>query len=189
MSVADGQRVGANRGRFMTQCRSGLKITWITGIFLFTIFTFGCQKDVGAGPAAPDFSLPDLSGKMVTLKQYRGKIIILDFWATWCPPCRAAIPELVKLQKKYRDRGLIVLGISVDDKRSVDNAYLRSFGKQFNINYSILRYNLKVIEAYFGREAPALPTIYVIDRQGQLRDKFVGFNPDGVRNSLERLFK
>ena len=174
----------------MVQRKSNFKVTArMAGILFLTLFIFGCEKDVGAGPMAPDFSLPDLTGKMVTLKQYRGKVVVLDFWATWCPPCRAAIPELVKLQDKYRDNGLIVLGISTDDTQNVNNEYLRLFCGKFKINYSILRYNHKVLEAYFGRKAAALPTIYVIDREGQVRNKFVGFSPDGVQKALERLFK
>ncbi len=159
------------------------------GLLLFCFFSFGCQEEVGAGPKAPDFSLPDLSGKTVTLKQYRGSVVVLDFWATWCPPCRASIPELVELQKKYKDNGLVILGISTDDTRKVDNAYLRAFCEKFKINYAILRFDLDVIDAYFGREAPAIPTLYVIDRVGQVRDKFQGFSPDALEKSLKRLFE
>lgn len=162
--------------------------TLATGLILFFLFCFGCQKEVGAGPKAPDFSLPDLSGKTVTLKQYRGSVVVLDFWATWCPPCRASIPELVKLQEKYKDKGLVILGITTDDKGKVNNAYLQSFCEKFKINYSILRYDIKVIQDYFGNQAPALPTMYVIDREGQVRDKFEGFSDDALKNSLERLF-
>ncbi len=162
---------------------------WIIGLFLFSLSSFGCQKEVGAGPQAPDFSLPDLSGKTVTLKQYRDNVVILDFWATWCPPCRASIPELVKLQERYKDKGLVVLGISTDDQRKVNNEYLRSFCEKFKVNYKILRYDFKVIEAYFGRQAPSLPTMYVIDRQGQVRDKFVGHDPEGLQKSIAGLCK
>jgi len=162
---------------------------WIVGFISVFLFSFGCQKEVAAGPKAPDFSLPDLSGKTVTLEQYRGSVVILDFWATWCPPCRASIPELVKLQDKYKDKGLVILGISTDDQRKVNNEYLRSFCEKFKINYRVLRYDYKVIEAYFGNQAPAIPTMYVIDREGQVRDKFVGFTPEDLQKSLDKLFK
>ena len=163
-----------------------IRIIVIISIFLLC---FGCQKEVGAVPKAPDFSLPDLSGKTVTLEQYRGSVVVLDFWATWCPPCRASIPELVKLQDKYKDDGLVVLGISTDDQRKVNNAYLRSFCDKFKINYRVLRYDYKVIEAYFGNQAPALPTMYVIDREGHVRDKLVGFTLEDLQKSLNKLFK
>ncbi|SPD73895.1 Thiol-disulfide isomerase-like protein [uncultured Desulfobacterium sp.] len=156
-------------------------------VLAFTIF--GCKSDIAAGPAAPDFSLKDLSDKTVTLKQYRGSIVVLDFWATWCPPCRAAIPELVAMQEKYRDKKLAVIGISMDDPRKVTNEYLRSFSEKFNINYIILRFDLKVVEDYFGAQAPALPTLYIIDRDGQVRDKLVGFDPDALQSAVERLLK
>ena len=68
---------------------------------------------------APDFSLPDLSGKTVSLEQFRGKVVLLDFWATWCPPCRMTIPLLINLQEQYGKKGLIILGVSIDDPRKV----------------------------------------------------------------------
>ena len=161
--------------------------TWTTCLSLFCFFSLGCQNEVGAGPKAPDFSLPDLSGKIVTLEQYRGSVVVVDFWATWCPPCRASIPELVKLQEKYKDKGLVILGISTDAPQKVTDENLRSFCKKFKVNYVILRYDFKVIEAYFGKQAPALPTMYVIDREGQVRDRFEGFSSDALQKSLERL--
>ena len=138
------------------------------------IFLFGCKNEVGAGPMAPDFSLKDLSGKEVTLKQFRGSVVILDFWASWCPPCRAAIPELVGLQEKYKKKGLIVLGISLDNPKRVTDEYLQAFGERFKINYPIMRFNLDVVENYFGRQAPSLPTMYVIDRVGQVTQLIAG---------------
>ena len=162
---------------------------WIVSLLLFSLFSLGCQNEVGAGPKAPDFSLPDLSGKMVTLKQFHGSVVIVDFWATWCPPCRVSLPELVNLQEKYKNKGLVVLGISTDDPRNVSNEYLKSFCEKFKINYTVLRYDYNVIEAYFGREAPSLPTVYVIDREGQIRDKFVGLSPEALQKSVERLFE
>jgi len=169
-------------------CKIKLTI-WIVGLFLVFSLSSGCQHEAGAGPQAPDFSLPDLSGKTVTLKQHRGKVVVLDFWATWCPPCRASIPELAKMQDKYRDKGLVVLGISTDDKRKASDEYLQSFCKKLKINYVVLRYDYKVIEDYFGLQAPSLPTVYVIDREGRVRDKLVGHEPGALEKSLERLFK
>ena len=135
---------------------------------------------------APDFSLSDLSGNITSLAKHRGRVVLLDFWATWCPPCRGAIPELVKLQKKYRDKGLVILGISMDDPRRLSDKDLRAFGERFKINYAILRCNAKVVEDYFERQAPALPTLIVIDRKGKIRDKQVGFNLVALQKSLEK---
>jgi peroxiredoxin len=177
-------------------------------IFIIFISVFGCQKaddgDVKAPEAekpsteklvtgrdagninisAPNFSLSDLSGRVISLKQYRGNVVILDFWATWCVPCRVSIPELGKLHEKYRDRGLVVLGISLDDHEQFPDEYLRAFRDKFGINYKILRYNLSVIKDYFGGGNIAIPTMFLIDRKGKIREKIVGFRPDVLNKSL-----
>jgi cytochrome c biogenesis protein CcmG, thiol:disulfide interchange protein DsbE len=164
-------------------------ISMIIFLSTFGFFIFGCKSEIAAGPSAPDFSLNDLAGKTVSLKQYRGSIVVLDFWATWCPPCRAAIPELVEIQERYKDKKLVVLGISMDDPHTVTNEYLRAFSEKLKINYPVLRFDLKVVESYFGTEMPALPTLYIIDRNGQVRDKQVGFNADFLKGAVERILK
>lgn len=167
-------------------CRLTIRIIILLS---FLIFLFACKNEVGAGPMAPDFSLKDLSGKEVTLKQFRGSVVIVDFWATWCPPCRAAIPELVGLQEKYKKKDLVVLGISLDNPKRVNDEYLRAFGERFKINYPVMRFNLDVVENYFGRQAPSLPTMYVIDRKGQVRDRIEGLDPDALKESVASLIK
>lgn len=167
-------------------CRLTIRLIMLLSL---SFFLFGCKNEVGAGPMAPDFSLKDLSGKEVTLKQYRGSVVILDFWASWCPPCRAAIPELVGLQEKYKKKGLVILGISLDNPKRVNDKYLQAFGERFKINYPIMRFNLDVVENYFGRQAPSLPTMYVIDREGQVRDRIEGLDPDALNKSVESLIK
>ncbi len=118
--------------------------------------------------AAPDFSLESTEGKTVSLKDYKGKIVILDFWATWCPPCRRGIPDLISLQDKYKN-DLRVLGISLDSDTKSD---VIPFAKKININYPILYGNQQVIQDYGGIEA--IPTTIVIDQNGEIVAKFVG---------------
>lgn len=149
----------------------------------------GCQKEVEAGPTAPDFSLKDLSGQTVTLEQYRGKVVLLDFWATWCPPCRMTIPMLIKLQDKYRDDGLVILGISIDDPQQITDKDLRYFIKMTKINYPILRYNQKVMKDYFEGERVSVPTMFVVDRNGKIRDMIVGYAPGPLKKSLAAVMK
>ncbi|MFC1868435.1 TlpA family protein disulfide reductase [Thermodesulfobacteriota bacterium] len=165
-----------------------LKISLLTCLIMFLLF-FGCNSNAGSRQAAPDFSLDDLSGKRVSLKQYEGYTVLLDFWATWCPPCRRSIPELVALQKKYRNKGLIVLGISLDNPRKVNNEHLTAFVKKFNINYPILRANQKIINDYFGNTNISIPTLFIVNQEGRIVDKQVGFSPGAVENSLKKLFK
>ena len=162
-----------------------LKLVFLTINFLALLLTgFGCQEKVSAGPTAPNFSLPDLYGQMTSLEQYRGSIVVLDFWASWCPPCKLSIPELVKLQEKYKEKGLVILGISLDDPERASDEYLRAFKEKYRINYAILRYDRQVLIDYFAFETPAIPTIFLIDREGKIRDKFVGFIPGALEKAL-----
>ena len=117
---------------------------------------------------APDFSLVDVSGHKLILSSYRGKVILLDFWATWCDPCREEIPRFVELQNKYRDRGLQIIGISMDDTPEP----VRDFYRQFKMNYPVAVGNAKIGELYGG--VLGLPIAFLIDREGRIYSKHVG---------------
>jgi thiol-disulfide isomerase/thioredoxin len=165
------------------------KVTILTAYLLtFIFFNFGCQKQAGAGPTAPDFTLADTYGHKISLNQYRGRIVVLDFWATWCGPCIEAIPELVKLQEKYREKGLVILGITMDDPQMVTNEDLRAFKKKTKINYTILRFNNKVAQDYLG-EPPAIPAVFLIDREMKIIDRIVGYRPGALEKSLMQVLK
>ena len=121
---------------------------------------------------APAFQLKDLEGKELKLEAFRGKVILLNFWATWCGPCREEIPSLIELQKRYKDR-LQVIGLAVDED---DEAYVRKFAGTEGINYPIAMSSTEVRVAYGG--VSALPTVFVINTEGRLVQKHVGlFNP------------
>ncbi|RLB09625.1 MAG: hypothetical protein DRG27_04225 [Deltaproteobacteria bacterium] len=160
-------------------------------VFLLIIFFLlsSCKNKVKAGSMAPDFVLSDLNNKPVSLREYRGKFVLLDFWATWCYACRMAIPELIKLQRKYKDKGFCVLSISLDSPYYVSNEELINFKKTLGINYTILRANMKVVEDYFRDEKPAIPTMFLIDRDGRIREKIVGFDPVALKKIMERYLK
>jgi thiol-disulfide isomerase/thioredoxin len=117
---------------------------------------------------APDFSLTDVSRHKLTLSSYRGKVILLDFWATWCDPCREEIPRFVELQNKYRDRGLQIIGISMDDTPEP----VRDFYRQFKMNYPVALGNAKIGELYGG--VLGLPIAFLIDREGRIYSKHIG---------------
>lgn len=100
-----------------------------------------------------------------------------------------SIPELVRLQEKYKDRGLVILGVSLDDPTEFTNEYIQAFQNKFNINYRILRFNMQVLKDYFGYETPTIPTMFVIDREGKVREKIVGFVPNAVEKSVAELLE
>jgi peroxiredoxin len=119
------------------------------------------------GDAARDFSVQD-SDRKVSLNQFRGQVLVLNFWATWCPPCVQELPSLISMQERTRAKGVVVLGISIDVD---DNAYHR-FLQQRNVNFLTVRDPDQKVSGMYGTSG--WPETYVIDRQGKLRRKFVG---------------
>jgi thiol-disulfide isomerase/thioredoxin len=117
---------------------------------------------------APELSLTDLGGQKLELSSHRGKVVLLDFWATWCAQCRTEIPLLVDLQKKYGNQGLQVIGISLDD----DPKAVRGFYKQFKMNYPVAIGDANLAERYGG--ILGLPVNFVIDREGRIHAKHLG---------------
>lgn len=117
---------------------------------------------------APDFSLPDLSGQKLSLSSYRGKVVLLDFWATWCAPCREEIPRFVQMQDQYGSQGLQILGVSMDDSPDP----VREFYQKFHMNYPVVMGNAKLGEQYGG--ILGLPVAYLIDREGRITRRYIG---------------
>ena len=128
-------------------------------------------KDDKERKQAPDFELKDASGKTVKLSDYKGKVVLLDFWATWCGPCGIEIPWFTEFQRKYKDRGFEVLGVSMDDDGW---KVINPFVAQNKINYRILLGNDTTGDQYGGVEA--LPTTFVIDRDGKIASVHVGLS-------------
>lgn len=134
---------------------------------------------------APDFALKDAEGKTVHLSEYRGKVVLLDFWATWCDPCRLEIPWFIDMQKKNKDRGFEVLGVSMDDEGW---EVVKPFMKNVGMNYRVLIGNDQTTEMYGGVDA--LPTTFLIDRQGKIAAVHIGLASrkdfeDGVEQLLQ----
>ncbi|HEX8251153.1 MAG TPA: TlpA disulfide reductase family protein [Pyrinomonadaceae bacterium] len=118
---------------------------------------------------APAIVLKDLKGKIVRIENYKGKIVVLNFWATWCPPCRAEIPELIKWQKKYENQGLQIIGITYPPTNRVK---VRSFARWNKINYPILFGSKKTRQMFDSNET--MPFSVVIDKDGNVRERIEG---------------
>ncbi len=122
------------------------------------------------GKDAPDFQLTDLQGKNVRLSDLRGKAVLLNFWATWCPPCKIEMPWFVDLQKQYGPQGLQIVGVAMDDGDAHDA--VAKFAKQMGLNYPVLLGNDKVADQYGGVDA--LPTTFYIGRDGKIVARVFG---------------
>jgi len=132
-----------------------------------------CAADAKTADLSLKFK--EINGKSVTLSDYKGKVVLLDFWATWCPPCRKEIPGLIALYDTYKSRGLVILGVSMDDSKSD----IRKFEKKLGMNYPILLgYGREDLEPAFG-QLP-LPTAFVISREGK-----ICFKHDGMTGKAE----
>lgn len=155
------------------------------GAICFTLPRLGQTTPGVAGQTAvaPGWSLKDVNGKTVHSTHFKGKVVILDFWATWCGPCRAEIPNFIALQKQYEKQGLMVVGLSVDE----DGAdAVRPFALKLGVNYPVGLADEKTQKAFGGIEA--VPTTFIIDREGRIAKQHLGFaDKDEFENEIKPL--
>ncbi len=146
------------------------KMVVLCALALVLFLVAGCplKEQEGARVIAPDFSLPDLSGRTIKLSDLRGKVVLVEFWATWCPPCREALPGMERLYEAYHDKGLDILAISMDDG---DWDEVSRFVKAHGMRYPVLKGDEKVSNEYMVR---VIPSLYLVDREGRIAKQFIG---------------
>ncbi len=123
------------------------------------------------GQQAPEIELKDLSGKSVKLSSFRGKVVLVDFWASWCGPCRESLPVLERLAKTYQDKGLVVLGVNIDDSADAAQAFLKK--NNLNVSFPVVNDKDKKVAARYA--PPTMPSSYIVDRQGRVHRVHAGF--------------
>ena len=132
---------------------------------ILLLLSITAKAQVKVGQMAPEISLPNTKDSMVSLSSFKGKVVLLDFWASWCGPCRASIPSVVKLYDKYKEKGFEVFGVSIDSKKS---AWLKAI-KHDNINYVQVidkdGWNAKTAELYGVNE---IPTTFLLNKKGEI---------------------
>jgi len=137
---------------------------------------------IAKSTAAPDFTLESLDGKSMRLSDLRGKAVLLNFWATWCGPCKIETPWLVELQNQYGQNGLQVVGVEMGDDSKEE---ITKFMKDMGVNYPVLIGKEAVGEAYGG--VPALPETFFIGRDGKIVDKIIGLKGKGeIEDSIKK---
>jgi thiol-disulfide isomerase/thioredoxin len=161
-------------------------LSFILGISIW----LGCgrtseRKDPPPVGVSFDFALPDLNGKILGLKDFKGKIFIINFWATWCPACEEEIPKLNELQERYKNEGLGVIGIAMDkDSLNLVELFVRKKG----IGYPILKGNEQVLLGV--KDFSGMPTTLIVDQKGNIKKKYDGsFDKDDLEKNLKELLR
>ncbi len=145
----------------------GVRAASVSGA-LFAFFLLVSPTVALEGERACDLGLPDLEGKPVHLSQLKGKVVVVNFWATWCDPCREEIPDFVELYKEYRGRGLEIVGVSMDTGKE---ERVRAFAMKFGIEYPIVVANIQVARQWLVQ---GIPRTFIIDREGKVAQKIGG---------------
>lgn len=161
-----------------------LLIVTIAAVYGYREYAQSFEPTAQTNKQAPEFSLPGTKGGQLKLSDYKGKLILLNFWASWCPPCRAEIPGFIKIQNVYKDKSFTFLGIAVEDKNAADK-YATEIGINYPTSYG-LEDALKVAEKY-GNPDGGLPYSILISPEQKILGIYSGFlSEDRLKNMIEK---
>lgn len=168
-------------GKYIISAGHARRLFLVVCMISAALFALSCERTEKAAPEqgkSLDFTLADIQGKKVTLSGLKGKVVLVEFWATWCPPCRDSVPEMNKLYNKFRSRNFELLAIAVDRGGDVPSV-LGTFVKENEITYPVLVDDDKASSS-FG--VTNIPVIFIIDKHGNAVKKQIGFMPDLSEN-------
>jgi thiol-disulfide isomerase/thioredoxin len=170
-------QAAARRGKsFWTRTRLAIALTATAALLLVAFVTFS-RPAKKADPENPVLSaeLPALDGGTFRLADYDGKVVVLNFWATWCGPCRSEVPHLVQINSEFRERGVEVVGLSTEDPRT-SRGKVESFAREFGMDYK-LGFSDRAFATRLMQERTNIPQVFVM-RDGRVLSRFIGFNPE-----------
>lgn len=154
-----------------------MKRIWIgllLSLALFSCDTKAPPASTEVGQKAPDFKLKDLEGKSVSLASFQNKVVLIEFWASWCPPCLTSIPELEELDRSYRDKNFVLLAVSLDEGRNVQRK-LTDFVAEHGITYRVLISD-DLTSRLYG--ITSIPVMYLLDKQHVITKRYTGYSPE-----------
>lgn len=154
-------------------------------VMLATAAAVPAARAASASKPAPPFTVRTLDGRTLRLGDFKGRAVVLDFWATWCVPCRAAMPHLDRMQQHFRDRGLVVIGLSVDDSSPQE---VRAFAERLGVHFRLAMASESVLDLY--GPIRSIPTTIYIDRRGEIVRRVVGYvDGDTMEGFAAELFE
>ncbi|MDH5201939.1 MAG: TlpA family protein disulfide reductase [Nitrospirota bacterium] len=156
-------------------------LTLLSIIIIFSFFSCTTKDNGGAklesshiGRTAPEFTLNNINGNPMSLSDFKGKVVLIQFWATWCPLCRNFIRDLGPVYEQYKGKGFHILAISVDTGQDIKNK-IAAFAVQHNMNYHILLGDKKTASSY---SVNGIPTSFLVDKEGRIRNYYLGYQPE-----------